>query len=279
MSAATDRMEHGRQDLAAVLRRLREASGLTGDRLAVRVGMSQSKVSRIETGKVLPSLLDVERLLTALDVPPAARSEVLELARAANMSFVAWRTLRQTGLSRRQSQFAAVEQRAHLLRIFQPAVVPGLLQTPAYARAVLSLPRLSNSHDLSAAVAGRMERQALLYDESRSFRFIITEAVLRGRLLHGSAMFAQLEQIVTMSKLPNVEVGIVLLTAALSDVPSNAFVLLDDRVVLVETFAGEMVLREPRDIELHAEVFKTFDEVALWGDAGRRVVRGLLKES
>ena len=88
-------------------------------------------------------------------------------------------------------------------------------------------------------------------------------------------MFAQLEHIVTMSKLSNVEVGVLPLAAELPDVPSNAFILLDDRVVLVETFAGEMVLREPRDVELQASVFKAFEAVSLWGDAGRSAVRRL----
>ena len=92
------------QDLAAVLRQLRQASGLTGDRLAIRVGVSQSKISKIETGRIVPSLLDVERILAALEVPAGARSGIMALARAANVSFTAWRTVRQAGVAKRQAQ-------------------------------------------------------------------------------------------------------------------------------------------------------------------------------
>ena len=147
--------------------------------------------------------------------------------------------------------------------MFQPALVPGLLQTPEYARAVLSLPRLAGERDLTAAVAQRMERQTILYDDTRQFRFLLMEAVLRTRLVRASAMLAQLEHIATVSRLPNVEVGIVPYEVSVPEVPSNAIVLLDDRVVITETFAGEMVQRDPRDVELHAGIFEAFAAVAL----------------
>lgn len=220
--------------------------------------MSQSKISRIEGGKVLPSILDVERILTALDLSPAARSEVLALARAANVSFTAWRTLRQTGLAKRQAQVAAIERDARLIRTFQPALIPGLLQTPEYARAVLSLPRLAGDRDLSAAVSVRIERQAVLYNETKTFRFVVMEHVLRARLVPDIVLFAQREHLATMAKLPNVELLVVPQDALLPEVPSNGFGLFDDRVVIAESFSGEMVLRDPRDVALHVDVFEAF---------------------
>lgn len=259
MTVATPSRSRELQDLAALLRGLREASGLSGERLAVRVGMSQSKISKIETGKALPSFFDVERILVALEVPTAARSEILEVARAANVSFVAWRTLRQGGIAERQAQVAAIEQQARLIRVFQPALVPGLLQTPDYARAVLSLPRLAGGHkSVSEAVAARMERQALLYDPAKRFVFVLMDSVLTGGPLSGPAMAVQRDHIEAVAKLDNVEVGVVTTADRLPEVPSNAFVLFDDRMVVVETFGGEMVLRDPRDIELHTAVFDLF---------------------
>lgn len=66
-----------RKDLAEALRKLREASGLSGERLAVRCSMSQAKISRIETGKILPTVIDVERVLAALEVPEEMARELL----------------------------------------------------------------------------------------------------------------------------------------------------------------------------------------------------------
>src|SRR4051794_1766958 len=75
-NAAQDRC-----DLATALRDLRTASGLSGERLARRCGMSQSKVSRIETGRLLPTVVDVDRMLTALGVDTATRTGLLALTR------------------------------------------------------------------------------------------------------------------------------------------------------------------------------------------------------
>lgn len=272
---ATAEDDTGRLDLAAMLRRLRVASGLTVDRLAVRVGMSQSKLSRIETGKVLPSLLDVERILAALEVPPAARVEILELARAAHVSFVAWRTLRQTGMSKRQAQVAAFEREARLIRTFQPALVPGLLQTPAYARAVLSLPRLAGQRDLNAAVAVRIDRQAVLFDERKTFRFVVMEHVLHARLVPDVVRAAQLRHLDNMAELSNVELLIVPQDAELPEVPSNGFAVLDERVVIAESFAGEQVMRDPRDVAVHVGVFAAFAGAGVNGEAMHTTVEQL----
>lgn len=86
MTLEPDRAQQPRSELAEALRTLRRASGLTGARLAARVGMSQAKISKIETGRVLPSALDVERILDALGVQPGDEevTRLLELARVAN---------------------------------------------------------------------------------------------------------------------------------------------------------------------------------------------------
>jgi transcriptional regulator with XRE-family HTH domain len=70
----------GRHELAEALKELRRASGLSGERLALRCAMSQSKISRIEAGKTIPSVVDVERILSALDVGPAVVVELLAAA-------------------------------------------------------------------------------------------------------------------------------------------------------------------------------------------------------
>ena len=81
------RSEQDRKSLADALRDLRRASGLSGDRLARRCGMSQSKVSRIETGRLLPSVIDVHQWLDALGADNATGDELLTLARLANAEY------------------------------------------------------------------------------------------------------------------------------------------------------------------------------------------------
>jgi transcriptional regulator with XRE-family HTH domain len=93
-----------RNDLAHALRELRQRAGLTGDRLAARSGMSQSKISKIETGRVLPSLADVERLLTALNAQSGLVDEIYTLARVANTEYADLRASLRRGLHHKRGQ-------------------------------------------------------------------------------------------------------------------------------------------------------------------------------
>jgi transcriptional regulator with XRE-family HTH domain len=121
---------HDRQSLASALRDLRRASGLSGERLARRCHMSQSKVSRIENGRLLPSVVDVDRILRALGVDQATSGELLALARVANTEYQDIRASVRRGLHHRQRELAALEADAREMRHFLPTLITGLLQTP-----------------------------------------------------------------------------------------------------------------------------------------------------
>ena len=104
-----------KDELAVALREARKQVGLTGDRLAARCGMSQSKISKIETGKVLPSATDVERILSCLGVGKEQAADLMALARLANTEFHSVRASLRRGLHHKQRELAALEadQPAH----------------------------------------------------------------------------------------------------------------------------------------------------------------------
>lgn len=147
-------------DLGATLRKLRKAAGLSGERLAVRCAMSQSKISRIERGKLLASVADVSRILVALDVPGEAAEQFLALARRANVEHVSVRAIAEIGLWRKQAEFKALAEACRVQRSLLPIMVAGLLQIPEYARAALS-PTIPTApaRDVDKAVAARLDRQ------------------------------------------------------------------------------------------------------------------------
>src|SRR5579859_7345764 len=118
----------------------RGPAGLSGERLARRCHMSQSKVSRIETGRLLPSVVDVERILRALDVDQATSAELLALAHVANAEYQDIRATVRRGLQHRQRELAALEADAKQMRHFLPALPTGLLQIPEYMRVGRSRP-------------------------------------------------------------------------------------------------------------------------------------------
>ncbi|MGA5700790.1 helix-turn-helix domain-containing protein [Peterkaempfera bronchialis] len=261
-------------ELGAALRALRRASGKEAKVVARSAVMSTAKLSKIENGRVAPATADVERILTALDVSPEIKAEYLAVARAQATEATAWRLFRRMGYHKKQEQIRALESSMTLLRLFQPSLVPGLLQTPEYIRAVLE-PKGLTDEQLSRTVSARIERQRVLYDTSKALHFVVTEPVLRWRLLPPAMMAGQLDRIVSVSRLPNVDVRVVPLDAPQRDVPGHSFVIRDDRVVTVETTHAEVVVTDPRDVSLYVEKFDRFASVSLAEDAMRDLVGGI----
>ncbi|AOP49998.1 helix-turn-helix domain-containing protein [Streptomyces lydicus] len=261
-------------ELGAALRALRQASGKEAKAVARSAVMSTAKLSKIENGRVAPATADVERILTVLDVSPEIKAEYLAVARAQATEATAWRLFRRMGYHKKQEQIRALESSMALLRLFQPSLVPGLLQTPEYIRAVLE-PKGLTEAQLFRTVSARIDRQRVLYDTSKVLRFVVTEPVLRWRLLPPAMMAGQLDRIVSVSRLPNVDVRVVPLDAPQRDVPGHSFVIRDDRVVTVETTHAEVVVTDPRDVSLYVEKFDRFASVSITGDAMRDLVEGI----
>ncbi|MFH8594774.1 helix-turn-helix domain-containing protein [Streptomyces rimosus] len=263
-----------RAQLGAALRALRVASGKEAKAVARSALMSPSKLSKIENAKLAPGTADVERILTAIGVSAEAKAEYTEVARASATEATAWRLLKRIGVHKGQQDAKALEAQMSMLRLFQPALVPGLLQTPEYIRAVLRRHNLSDD-SLTRTISGRLERQAILYDNAKTLRFIITEPVLRWRIVPPQMMAAQLDRIVSVSRLPHVDIRVVPLQMRQHDIANHAFVIRDDRMVTIETVHAEMVVTDPRDVGLYITKFDRFERVALSGDTMRNMVEGV----
>lgn len=257
-----------KDELAAALRSARRSAGLTGERLAARCGISQSKISKIETGKALPSASDVERLLSALGVADARRAELAALARLANTEFQSVRAGLQRGLHQKQRELAALEADSQHIRFFLPLMITGLLQTPEYARA--SLANFPGDHP--QAIAKRLDRQATLYNSAKRFTFVLTEAAVRWQLCEPRVMAVQMGRLVSLSELPNIRLGIIPLDTYVPDGPLNSFTVYDERIATAETFGGVIMMRDPRDVTYHLELFTFFEQYALFDALGRELL-------
>lgn len=255
-----------RGDLAATLRKLRKAAGLSGERLAARCAMSQSKISRIESGKALPTVVDVDRILTALEIPADVAAELLSMARQANVEHKSWRAVAETGFWRKQIELKALAESCSVQRHFLPAMPSGLMQVPEYARAVLTTRVPSDpAMDTDKAVQARLERQKTLDDESRQFAFLLTEQAVRWRFAERSVMAQQCEHMARLAELPQVTLSIIPLSAEVTGPALNSFVIYDDRLVIAELLSGEVTMRDPKDVQHHLELFEFFSKHALHG--------------
>jgi len=256
---------HTKDGLATAIRDLRKHAGLTGERLGARCGMSQSKISKIETGRIIPSVLDVERILQALDVPPEVLADLTALARRANTEFQDVRSLLRKGLEKKQAELSSLEAGTSDFRFFLPAMMAALISTPEYIRASLAHVRGA----VAKTVARKLERQAVLNDASKSFSFVLTESAVRWPICSPAIMADQLDHLVALSARPNVRLGIIPVAVSPLRGPLNTFTVYDDRLVTAETFTGAVVMRDPYDVALHLDLFARFEGAAITADAVR----------
>ncbi|MDT0306347.1 helix-turn-helix transcriptional regulator [Streptomyces sp. DSM 44917] len=270
MTFEPERLGQSAHELAALLKNLRRTAQLPGDRLAKRCNMSQSKISRIENGKVRPSLVDVEQILKALDAPPAIAADVLALARVANTEWQGSRSLRRKGLDKKQLELAGLEQTSAEFRYFLLSMLTGLLSTPEYVRA--SLAHIPGDH--SRTVARKLERQEILYDRTKRFTFILTEQAVRSPFLPREDMAVQIDRLATLTRLPNVRLGVLPIETQLPGTPLNTFTIYDARIATAELSAGVMVFRDPRDVNGFLEEFESYKELALFGEPARSCLTG-----
>lgn len=269
-----------RRRLGAELRRLREQAGLSGRQMAERVGVSQSKVSRIESGAALPSLPQVTGWTAAVGASESAANKVMALAEAAYTGVDIWSAAMRDRTSL-QPEFQEVEDQSRVVLVYEPTVVPGLLQTAEYARRVFGLfdPAYAES-DIPGVVANRMDRQVALFDPAREFGFLITEAALRWRLGPAPLMLAQLDRIASVSTLDNVTVGVIPQSAqALTHMP-HGFTLAEpadpeaDALVLVETAHASLTVSDAAQVALYRRHWVLLEKTAAHGADARDLLSG-----
>jgi transcriptional regulator with XRE-family HTH domain len=270
---------NGRVGFGERLRRLRVDADLSGKALAERLGWPASKVSRLEHGRQTATTADIDAWTAALAVPTDVRESLVEDLRGLRVEYATWRREMRAGMADRQRVAHVLDDGAGALRALQTAVLPGLLQTPDYARAVFEgLATLYDRTDVAAAVRERVRRQQLLYEAGRQFSFIITEGALRARIGSAAVQRAALDRLCALADLDTVEVAVLPWTAELTKAASHSFDLFDDRLVLVETFTAELALREPDDIALYARLFDLYSAAALHGAEATAFIAGIAQE-
>lgn len=270
--------EEQQHSLGTALRALRIAADRTAETIARRAAMSPAKLSKIENGRVLPTVQDVELILTALRVSEAAKAAFLKQARAEATEATAWRELRRMGHWKHQQAIQAVEAQTGILRLFQGQLIPGLLQSAEYVSALFAMKPELSAEAKEKSMAARLGRQTALYDSDRSFHFVICEHALRWRIGAPAMMGTQMDRIVSLSRLPNVTIGVVPLDRQMPNFPMTCFSAHDDRLVIIETFHAEVTTRDPKDVQVYLSTFAQFDAVALHGDEMRTMVEGLRDE-
>jgi transcriptional regulator with XRE-family HTH domain len=255
-----------RRELGALLRKLRTEKGLTVEQAADQLMFSMSKLSRMETGHGAPSRRDIRDLCALYEVTDEA-----ERKRMMNLAVEG----RQAGWwqSYDLNQFAdyvGLEADAVSVKNYQSILIPGLLQTPDYARAVNEavIPQ-PDPERLEEQTEVRLRRQdRLTQDPPLHFGVILDEAALH-RVIGGPAvMEAQLRHLTELSKLPNVTLQVIPFSAGGHPAMDSTFNVLEfadavPGVVYVEGLVGWVYMKRSRDVERYMGVFERLCHMAL----------------
>jgi transcriptional regulator with XRE-family HTH domain len=265
--------------LAERLFRLRKDAGLTGDRLAEQLGWGatgsskagRTKVSKIENGRQVPSPGEIRAWTLAAGHPEAA-GELLELLADMKVQHSRWRSrLKKGGQESVQRDFDTRTRAATRFRNAELVLIPGLLQTTAYARSVITQAAslYPEDADVDAAVQARMRRQDVLYDTSKTFEFILTEAALRLMPCRAQVMLGQLDRLLSFG-LDNVTLGIIPFGQA-QLMPLNSFYMLDDDLT-VESWTGKIEEHGGEQAALYDRIFGVLMSEAVTGEDARRLI-------
>ncbi|GGU29451.1 helix-turn-helix domain-containing protein [Streptomyces lavendofoliae] len=262
--------------LGARLRVLRTEAGLTGAVLAQRAGVGQPTVSKVETGRMVPSFDVLDRLSRALGLDESTAREVRDLLDAVA---AAADSDQPEGSATPVGMTVDEEVRsARLVRSFQCVVLPAMLQSAEYARHVFQGVPNATPETVGRAVASRVERQSVLYEPGRESVFVLTEAVLRTWPGTPALMLAQLDRLLAVESLSTVRLGIVPWRRPVPVLPRHGFTLCDRRAVVVEAFDSERVSVDSAELAAYEETFGRFERAAIFGGEVRELLLRAMKE-
>ncbi|MDI5967343.1 helix-turn-helix transcriptional regulator [Streptomyces sp. SL13] len=272
-----------RRRLGSELRKLREQRGMTAEEVAARLLVSQSKISRLENGRRSISQRDVRDLCGVYGVEDERVVESLMQMAKESRQQGWWHAFGDVPYS----VYIGLETDAASLRVYESLVVPGLLQTPDYARAVIKgMWPEATAAEVDKRVQVRLKRQERVTDQARPLRYwvVLDEAALRRVAGDERIMAAQLEQLVTCSVLPHVTLQVLPYSMGAHPGMYGKFAILefedtsDATVVYLEGVTSDLYLEKPNDVQDYSVKYEHLRALALGPEQSREFIRDVAKD-
>ncbi|MEU1302382.1 helix-turn-helix transcriptional regulator [Streptomyces shenzhenensis] len=271
-----------RRRLGQELRRLRELKGMTAEEVAERLLVSQSKISRLENGRRSISQRDVRDLCGVYEVEDQRIVDsLMEMARDSRQQGW-WHAFGDIPYS----VYIGLETDAESLRVYEPQLVTGLLQTRAYAEALVhgALPETS-TEDIDKRVQVRMRRQERISAEHNPLRLwvVLDEAALRRLVGSELVMREQLEHLIEMSHLPHVTVQVLPFEAGAHPGLNGQYAILefadaaDSSVVYLEGVTSDLYLEKAHDVQKYAVMYEHLRAQSLSVEQSRQFISDVAK--
>ena len=271
-----------RRRLGQELRRLRELKGMTAEEVAERLLVSQSKISRLENGRRSISQRDVRDLCGVYEVDDhRVVDSLMQMAKDSRQQGW-WHTFGDIPYS----VYIGLETDAASLRVYDPQVVPGLLQTRYYAEALITgaLPETPQA-DIEKRVQVRMRRQERIHSAENPLRLwtVMDEAVLRRRVGTPGIMRDQLEHLVEQSQLPHVTVQVIPFEMGAHPGLNGQYAILefpdaaDSSVVYIEGVTSDLYLEKSGDVQAYSVLYEHLRAQALNAEQSREFISNIAK--
>jgi transcriptional regulator with XRE-family HTH domain len=256
--------------LAAELRGLRAAVGMTREDVSEHTGINAATLYRIETAKVRPQRRTLIALLDRYRVTDESkRTDLIALSQQATQ--LGWLQAFESQLPEEYTTYISFEAEARSIRNYETLFVPGLLQTEQYAKAVIAgvLP-LAPAEDADRRVQARLKRQALLSKKHPlNLWAIIDEAVLHRRVGGAEVITAQLNHLAETAKLPHVTLQVLPFGVGAHPGMTGSFAVMDfpdpadPELVYIETMGGDLFLERESDVRRYTTIFEHLRAAAL----------------
>jgi transcriptional regulator with XRE-family HTH domain len=273
-----------RQRLGRKLRTLRELAGLTNRDLATALKKSSATISRMEAGESTPDLSEIDRWVRVTGASASAREELAALLEAAlSPEATPWQSRVQAGRDQAQHEIEQLEASAATILYYDHAVVSGPLQVREYARLVFEMADVG-TRDIPNKVEGRLRRQNALFDQSKRWWLLMTEAALYWQPGSVALQLEQLERIAAVMQLPNVQIGLLPLRGQARAIYPEGFQVYADRaddadtLVKVELVPDEITISNPDEVEIYVREFDRLRRSSIFGDAARDLLSGITED-
>jgi len=254
--------------IGSAIHNLRREHGMTGEALAQKVGISQSRISRIETGALTnPKSDEIKKILNILEAPQSIQQQIMG---ALGMR-EALQVRRIKGSYTFEGALAEL-RRTNTLRVFTINLFPALLQTVNYQQAFLAHWDFPDS-DLRTAMHTTQKRQDMLWDKRIRFHFIMHEMALYTTVGRNASQIEQLDRIDRFIGARNIKIGVVALESGSFPADLTAFAIYDERLLSKATAGVDILIRDRDDIAEHLKIFASLDRIADYGDSARALIR------
>jgi transcriptional regulator with XRE-family HTH domain len=267
-------VQRARQELADRLRDLRLDAGLSGRALSNAAAWHEAKTSRIESAKQAPSVSDIRVWCEICGVADQA-ADLIAASRAADSMYVEWKRLHRSGMRRVQETRRTLYEKTKLFKVYVSTLMPGFVQTPGYAKALMSTITefQQTPDDVDDAVRARISRNRILASEARRFTMLLEESVLRYQVGDKETMTAQLGYLLSCTAMPNVRIGVIPFSAESRSMWTlESFNVFDDARVHVETLTAVVTVTVPGEVVVYLRAFDRLASLAVYGDEAQALI-------